>query len=56
LFAAQILNVRGISEHGLTSTGNEFVDSRTILSNSVVSFLSCHVNYHLAHHLFPGIP
>ncbi|MBI3112649.1 MAG: fatty acid desaturase family protein [Ignavibacteriales bacterium] len=56
LIAAQLSNVRGLAEHGLMSTGNPFVDTRTVLSNRFVSFMMCNLNYHLEHHLFPGIP
>jgi len=56
LVAVQIANIRGMAEHGLTSSGNEFIDTRTVRCNPVLSFLMCHVNYHLEHHLFPGVP
>lgn len=56
LVAAQLSNVRGLAEHGLTTSGNPFTDSRTVLSNRFVSFMMCNLNYHLEHHLFPGVP
>lgn len=56
LIAAQLSNVRGIAEHGLMTGGNEFTDSRTVMSNRFVSFMMCNLNYHLEHHLFPGVP
>ncbi|MBI4429597.1 MAG: fatty acid desaturase [Ignavibacteriales bacterium] len=56
LIAGQLSNVRGIAEHGLMTGGNEFTDTRTVLSNRFVTFMMCNLNYHLAHHLFPGIP
>jgi fatty acid desaturase len=56
LIAGQLSNVRGLAEHGLTSSGNEFIDTRTVVSNRFVRFMMCNLNYHLEHHLFPGIP
>jgi fatty acid desaturase len=56
VIAAQISNVRGLAEHGMTSGGNPFTDTRTVVSNRFVSFMMCNLNYHLEHHLFPGIP
>ena len=56
LVAAQLTNVRGLAEHGMTTGGNPFVDTRTVISNRVVAFFMCNLNYHLEHHLFPGIP
>jgi fatty acid desaturase len=56
LIAGQLSNVRGLAEHGLMSTGNEFIDTRTVISNPFVSLMMCNLNYHLEHHLFPGIP
>ncbi len=54
--AGQLSNVRGLAEHALMSSGNEFVDTRTVVSNRFVSFMMCNLNYHLEHHLFPGVP
>jgi fatty acid desaturase len=56
LVAAQLANVRGLAEHGLTTGGNDFTSTRTVLSNRFVSFFMCNLNYHLEHHLFPGVP
>ncbi len=56
LIAGQLSNVRGLAEHGLTTGGNEFTDSRTVLSSRFVRFMMCNLNYHIEHHLFPGIP
>lgn len=56
LIAAQISNVRGLTEHGMTTGGSPFTDTRTVISNRFVSFMMCNLNYHLEHHLFPGIP
>lgn len=56
LIAAQLTNVRGLAEHGLTTTNNVFTETRTVTSNRFVSFMMNNLNYHLDHHLFPGIP
>lgn len=56
LVAGQIANIRGISEHGMTTGGNEMTDTRTIATNPVLSFLMCNINYHMEHHLYPGVP
>ncbi len=56
LVAGQIANIRGLAEHGLTATGNELINARTVTSTPVLSFLMCNINYHLEHHLYPGVP
>ena len=56
LAAGQIANIRGIAEHGMTTGGNEMTDSRTVATNPVLSFLICNINYHIEHHLYPGVP
>ena len=56
LVAAQLSNVRGLAEHGLTTGGNPFTNARTVLSNRFVRFFMCNLNFHLEHHLFPGVP
>ena len=49
-------NVRSWAEHALTRPGHPLTHTRTVKSNRVVSFLMCNLNYHLEHHLFPGVP
>lgn len=49
-------NVRSWAEHTMTIPGDPFTRTRTVRSNRVVSFLMCNLNYHLEHHLCPGIP
>ncbi len=56
LVAGQIANLRGIAEHGMTTGGNEMTDTRTVATNPVLSFLMCNINYHIEHHLYPGVP
>ncbi|MBI4527122.1 MAG: fatty acid desaturase [Deltaproteobacteria bacterium] len=56
LIGAFLTQVRAIAEHGLTTRGNVFTATRTVVSNRVVSFMMCNINYHLEHHLFPGVP
>ncbi len=56
LVAGQVANIRGIAEHGMTTSGNELTDTRTVTTTPVLSFLMCNINYHLEHHLYPGIP
>ena len=47
---------RGWSEHTMTRAGHPLTQSRTVVSNVIVSFFMCNLNYHLEHHLFPGVP
>jgi fatty acid desaturase len=56
IVAGQIANVRGIAEHGMTTSGNEMTDTRTVATNPVLSFLMCNINFHIEHHLYPGVP
>jgi fatty acid desaturase len=56
LVGGQVANMRGIAEHGMTTPGNELINARTVTTNPVFSFLMCNINYHLDHHLYPGIP
>jgi fatty acid desaturase len=54
--SSAIVNVRGWSEHMLTQPGHPLTHTRTVTTNRIVRFLLCNLNYHLEHHLFPGIP
>ena len=56
IVAGQVANIRGIAEHGMTTGGNEMTDTRTVATNPVLSFLICNINYHIEHHLYPGVP
>ncbi len=49
-------NIRSWAEHAMTRPGSPMTCTRTVTSNRVVSFLMCNLNYHLEHHLCPGIP
>ncbi len=48
--------VRGWAEHMLTQPGHPLTQTRTVTSNALVSLFMCNLNYHLEHHLFPGMP
>ena len=54
--AGQVANIRGIAEHGMTTSGNEMTDTRTVATHPILSFLMCNINYHIEHHLYPGVP
>ena len=49
-------NVRSWAEHAMTIPGSPLTCTRTVTSNRLVSLLMCNLNYHLEHHLCPGIP
>lgn len=51
-----MVNLRGWSEHLLTRPGHPLTQTRTVTTNRIVRFFLCNLNYHLEHHLFPGIP
>jgi fatty acid desaturase len=54
--AALLGNVRGWAEHTRTQPGHPLTETRTVTSNRLFSFLNINLNYHLEHHLFPGVP
>lgn len=54
--AAQLTSLRSLAEHGLTSGDNPFVATRSVRTGRLLGFLICHLNLHLEHHLFPGVP
>jgi fatty acid desaturase len=52
----KMAELRGWSEHLFTPGDRPERAARTITSNRVVSALILNLNYHLDHHLFPGVP
>ena len=49
-------NIRGWAEHTMTEPGNDLIETRTVTSNKILSFLNINLNYHLEHHLYPTMP
>jgi fatty acid desaturase len=57
LFINTMVNIRGMSQHTLLQqTDDEVLGTRTILTSPLVRFFMCNENYHLEHHLHPGVP
>jgi fatty acid desaturase len=57
LFINTMVNIRGMSQHTLLEEASDTVrGTRTILTSPLVRFFMCNENYHLEHHLFPGVP
>ncbi len=57
LFINTMVNIRGMSQHTLLEhSDDEICGTRSILTGPVVRFFMCNENYHLEHHLYPGIP
>ncbi|CAN5866234.1 fatty acid desaturase [soil metagenome] len=57
LFINTMVNIRGMSQHTLLEHANDEIQgTRTILTSPVVRFFMCNENYHLEHHLYPGVP
>ena len=48
--------LRSICEHHATPRGDEWKTARSVRTNKVLEFLWSNVNYHLEHHLYPGVP
>lgn len=53
---ALLVQVRGLTQHGLTDRHDALLSSRTVRPHPVVAFLLLNENYHLEHHLFPEVP
>ncbi len=52
-----IVNVRGMSQHTLLREPDDEVrGTRSILTGPLVRFFMCNEDYHLEHHLYPGVP
>ncbi len=57
LFINTMVNIRGMSQHTLLEhVTDEIRGTRTILTVPLVRFFMCNENYHLEHHLYPGVP
>ena len=57
LFINTMVNIRGMSQHTLLEhASDEIQGTRTILTSAPVRFFMCNENYHLEHHLYPGVP
>lgn len=57
LFINTMVNIRGMSQHTLLEHADDEVrGTRTILTYPIVRFFMCNENYHLEHHLYPGVP
>jgi len=52
-----MVNIRGMSQHTLLEHASDSVQgTRSILTGPVVRFFMCNENFHLEHHLYPGVP
>jgi fatty acid desaturase len=52
-----LVNIRGMSQHTfLEQHSDPILGTRSILTNPVTAFFMCNENYHLEHHLYPGVP
>ena len=57
VFINTMVNIRGMSQHTLLEHETDTVKgTRTITTNPVTRFFMCNENYHLEHHLYPGVP
>jgi|SRR5579859_502859 len=48
--------LRSICEHHATPRGDEWKTARSVRTNKVLEWMWSNVNYHLEHHLYPGVP
>ncbi|MEL6615559.1 MAG: fatty acid desaturase, partial [Bacteroidota bacterium] len=53
---AAMVQIRGLTQHGLTERDDALLASRTVRPHPVVAFFLLHENLHLEHHLFPEVP
>lgn len=54
--ASMLANIRVSAEHQMTVPDHPLRQTRTVTSNAFYSFFNINLNYHLEHHLFPGVP
>ncbi|MCY7274245.1 MAG: fatty acid desaturase [Phormidesmis sp. CAN_BIN44] len=52
-----MVNIRGMSQHTLLEHETDAIrGTRSILTNPLTRFFMCNENFHLEHHLYPGVP
>jgi fatty acid desaturase len=51
-----LINVRGLTQHSLAEARDPLLASRSVRTRPWVAFLYLNENYHLEHHLYPGVP
>lgn len=51
-----LINVRGLTQHSLAEAQDPLLASRSVRTRPWVAFLYLNENYHLEHHLYPGVP
>lgn len=56
LLAGFMVNIRGLTQHGITDAQDPFLASRSIEPHPLVAFCLLYENYHLEHHFFPEVP
>jgi fatty acid desaturase len=57
LFINTLVNIRGMSQHTLLEHHSDpIMGTRSILTHRLTAFFMCNENYHLEHHLYPGVP
>lgn len=56
LIANLLINVRGLTQHSLAEARDPLLASRSVRTRPWVAFLYLNENYHLEHHLYPGVP
>jgi fatty acid desaturase len=57
LFINTMVNIRGMSQHTLLEQADDEIrGTRSILTVPLVRYFMCNENYHLEHHLYPGVP
>jgi len=54
--ATAFTSIRICGEHQMTGGNHPLRLARTVTSNPLCSFFNVNLNYHLEHHLFPGVP
>lgn len=56
LLANWMINIRGFSQHGIADASDPWLASRSTVPHPLVRFFLINENFHLEHHLFPGVP